>query len=54
MNFLNGKKSYIAAAAMLIFAVVIQGWQNGDWQGAIKSALESLSVFGIRLAIANK
>lgn len=54
MNFLNGKKTFIAAAVMLAYAVIVQGWQGNDWQGAIKSFTEALAVFGLRVAIGNK
>lgn len=50
---LEGKKSFIVAAAMIFYAVVVLGFQGGDWNEATKLILEGLALFGLRLGISN-
>jgi hypothetical protein len=48
--FLAGKKTYLAAAGLVITALV--DVSAGDYVGAGKTAMAALGLFGIRSAIA--
>ena len=48
---LKGKKSYIVATTGVIYAVVVVGWQGGDWGAASEVILAALGLAGLRDAI---
>lgn len=51
MNFLNGFKTYLAAAGMLGLALF--QFSTGDYATAWQSMMGALAAFGLRVAIAN-
>lgn len=52
-NFLDGKKTYISAAATVLYGVVVLGFGNHNWQAAAELVLTSSSVTFVRSAIAS-
>jgi hypothetical protein len=48
---LKGYKTYIVVVAMILYAVIVLGWQGGDWAAAGRTVLEALGLAGIRNAI---
>lgn len=52
LQFLQGKKTYIVAAATIIYAVVYYGWQLGQWSDAANIALAGLGGMTLRAALA--
>ena len=50
-NALKGKKSYIVASVSVVYAVVVVGWQGGDWGAASEVILAALGLAGLRDAI---
>ncbi len=52
LNWLNGRKTYIVGGAMLIHAVVVTGWADGNWGAAQLEAFAALAMLGFRSAIA--
>ena len=48
VSFLDGKKTFIVAAVLFLQAVVVTGWQNGDWNAAIDQALLALGLGALR------
>jgi hypothetical protein len=49
MDFLKGKRTYIAAAGLLVTAFV--QWQAKDVVGAAQSLMAALAAFGLRQAL---
>lgn len=47
-NFLKGKKSYIVSATGVLYALVVVGWQAGDWTSANQMILASLGLAGLK------
>lgn len=50
--FLSGKKTYIVAGATFVYAVVVIGWQQHDWNQALNLVFGSAFGATIRAAIA--
>ena len=50
-GWLNGKKTYVAALFMIAQGLLVDGWQNGDWNEAVVKLQAGLAVFGFRHAI---
>jgi hypothetical protein len=50
-NKLKGKKTYICSATMILYAIIIIGWQGGNWSAAGDMVLQALAAAGIRNAI---
>ncbi len=48
MSWLNGKKTYIIAVVAVAYAVVIVGWQQGNWQAALELIMAALGGSAIR------
>ena len=48
---LTGYKTYIVVAAMIIYAVVVHGIYQGDWNAAVQLILEALALLGIRFGV---
>lgn len=48
---LTGKKTYIVAAAMIAYAVVVQGIWQQDWAAASKTIMEALAIAGLRAGV---
>ena len=52
LDWLKGKKTYFIGFALLVHAVVINGWQNGDWsETTIQEIFAALALWGIRAGI---
>jgi len=51
IEWLRGKKAYIIAFAAIVYAVVIVGWQNGDWEQATNLILSALGLSALRAGI---
>ena len=51
VEWLQGKKAYIIAFATIVYAVVIVGWQNGDWEQATNLILGALGLSTLRAGI---
>ncbi len=51
---LKGKKTYVVAAAMIFYAVVVLGLQGGDWGAVSKMVLEALAIVGLRIGVGAK
>lgn len=49
--FLQGKKTYVIAFAGLVYAVVIVGWQQGDWSSCWELVLAALGLGGLRAGV---
>lgn len=47
-EFLKGKKTYIVAAMTITYALVVQGWQLGDWASAMDMVFVALGMGSIR------
>jgi len=50
-EWLEGKKTYLSAGAMVLYALLVQGWLNSDWPGAHKLLLEAAALAGLRHAL---
>lgn len=50
-NWFDGKKTYLAAIFLIAQGLVVDGWQNKDWNQAIVKIQAGLVVFGFRSAI---
>lgn len=48
---IDGYKTYATAITMILYAVVIIGWQGQDWVLAVKLVLEAVAMASIRHAI---
>jgi hypothetical protein len=49
---LEGKKTYLVAAATIAYAVVVYGWQMNDWKTAMDLILGALGMSAMRHGIA--
>lgn len=49
---LAGWKTYLVGFAMILYAVVVLGLQNGDWNSAVEMVLAALAVMGLRAGVA--
>lgn len=47
-EFLKGKKSYLVALITILYALIIVGWQQGDWQQASELVLAALGLSALR------
>ena len=54
MNWLRGKKSYFVAGATILYALVIEGWQNGNWALAGQIIWGALGFSALRAGVAKK
>lgn len=52
--WLEGKKTFIVSFAMIVFALIVTGWQDGDWASAWEQILVALGLSGLRLGIEKK
>jgi len=52
LSKLNGKKSYIVAAATVAYALVVVGWGTGDWATASELVLAALGLASLRHGVA--
>lgn len=50
---LKGKKSYFIMVATILYAVIIVGWQNGDWSTALELIWGALGFGALRAGISN-
>ena len=50
-ELLKGKKSYIVASVAVLYAVIVVGWQGGDWHGSAQLVLAALGLGSVRHAI---
>jgi hypothetical protein len=50
---MRGYRTYLTAAAMVIYAVVVLGIDNGNWLEAIPMILTALALIGIRTGVKN-
>lgn len=48
LSLLSGKKTYLVALVMVLYAVVYYGVQENDWGAAGKMVLEALGLAGLR------
>lgn len=48
---LRGRKSYLVAIVSVLYAVVVVGWQGGDWVQAGQIILAALGLGALRNAI---
>jgi hypothetical protein len=51
---MRGYRTYITAGAMIIYATVVLGLDNGNWAEAIPMILSALALIGIRAGIKNE
>jgi hypothetical protein len=49
--YLEGKKTYIAVIATILYALIVQGWMAGDWAVAMQMISTALIGAGIRSSI---
>lgn len=47
----NGYKTYAVMIAMMLYAVVVVGWQGGDWNQAAQLFLGAAGLGGLRNAL---
>ena len=50
-NRLDGKKVYIVGVVTILYAVVVVGWQQNDWQQTSQIILAALTAMGFRSAM---
>jgi hypothetical protein len=50
---LSGYKTYITGIVMILFAVVVLGFSQGNWNEAVSMILAALAVMGLRSGIKN-
>ena len=50
-DFLGGKKTFIVAITTVLYAVIVVGWQMGDWNQASQLILVALGLGAVRHAI---
>lgn len=50
-NFINGKKTHIIAAAMLLYGLIVVGWGQNDWNTAADIILNALGLSALRHAV---
>jgi len=48
---LSGYKTYLVAFAFIVYAIVIEGWQNNNWNSAIEIILTALGFGALRSGI---
>ena len=48
LELLKGKKSYIVSSATILYALLVVGWQGGDWMQAQKLILGALGLAALR------
>lgn len=48
MKMFNGKKTYLVCAVSIAYAVVVVGWQAGDWTASTQMVLAALGAAGLR------
>lgn len=48
---LKGKKTYFVSFVMIIYAIVVIGYQANEWEAAVKMVLEAFALSGLRNAI---
>lgn len=48
---LSGYKTYLVAFAMIVYAVVIEGWQNNNWALAAEMIFAALGFGALRSGI---
>lgn len=51
MNWLNNKKTYFIATAIIFYAIVVEGWQNGNWSLAVEMILGALGLGALRAGV---
>jgi len=49
-NFLDGKKTYIVAAATIVYALVT-GWSTGHWTEAMEMVFAALGFSALRSGV---
>jgi len=54
LEFLQGKKSFLIVIATIIYAVVIIGWQGGNWSEAMAIIWAALGFGALRAGISNE
>lgn len=54
VTWLEGKKTFIVSLAMVVFALVVTGWQEQNWSSAWEQVLVALGLSGLRLGIDKK
>jgi hypothetical protein len=50
-GWLSGKKTYIVAAVAVAYALVVVGWQGGDWGHAQEIVLAALGGSALRAGV---
>jgi len=48
---LEGSKTYIVSTVVIVYAIVVAGWQMGDWNTASQLILGALGLGAVRHAI---
>jgi len=49
--WLQGKKTYFIMFAIIVHAIVVTGWQGGDWSAAFQEILAALGLGAIRAGV---
>lgn len=49
----SGYKTYITGTIMILFAVVVLGFYEGNWNEAVSMVLAALALMGLRSGIKN-
>lgn len=50
-NYLKGKKTHIVSLVVIVYAVVVVGWQGGEWQTSAEMIMAALGLSSVRHAI---
>lgn len=51
VNYLKGKKTYIVAFGMVVYAVLVLGVGHNDWVGAWQLTLQAAGLAGLRAGV---
>jgi hypothetical protein len=49
--WLKNKKTYLVAFGILVYALFVDGWQNGNWSEAFQKILAALGLSSLRAGI---
>jgi len=48
---LQGYKTYIVSGAMVLYAIIVLGWQQNNWNSALEMILTALGISGLRSGV---
>ena len=54
VGWLEGKKSFLISIATIGYAIIVVGWQNGDWTEAMMIIWGALGFSALRAGISNE